>query len=152
MNHQPICPKSILVAGDVMLDDYIFGDIKRISPEAPVPVLHKKSQRCTLGGAANVAANLIAAGQTVSVMSMIGHDAEGQEIIRLFNEQSINIDLVITDNRCTTVKTRFIATNNQQVIRVDNEDTQDLSEERCATLLHELEGVIHRFDLIILSD
>lgn len=152
MNPQPICPKSILVAGDVMLDDYIFGDIKRISPEAPVPVLHKKTQRSTLGGAANVAANLMAAGQEVAVMSMIGHDAEGQEILRLFGEQSVNVDLVITDNRCTTVKTRFIATNNQQVIRVDNEDTRDLSEEPCIALLQKLADVIDRFDLIVLSD
>ena len=152
MNVNQLKTKSILVAGDVMLDNYFLGDIKRISPEAPVPVFLKKGERSTLGGAANVAANLIAAGQKVSVLSMVGNDEKGREILDLFNGQSIGTDLIIIEQRCTTVKTRFLAGNNQQVIRLDIEDTYDLSDETCDTLLKKLESSIDQFDLILLSD
>ncbi len=70
--------KKILVIGDVMLDMYYSGDVKRISPEAPVPVFRKKAERFVLGGAANVASNLIAAGQTVSILTIIGDDDMGK--------------------------------------------------------------------------
>ena len=152
MPNSILLPKNILVAGDVMLDNYLLGDIKRISPEAPVPVFNKKNEKSTLGGAANVAANLIAAGQRVSVLSMVGNDEKGQIILALFQAKSINTDLVIVDDRCSTVKTRFLAGNNQQVLRLDIEDTHDLSDEKCLSLLSKLNSVIDQFDLIILSD
>ena len=86
--------KSILVIGDVMLDNYYVGDIKRISPEAPVPVFRKRTERSVLGGAANVAANLVAANQKVTMMSIIGNDDNGRKLLAYFKEKRINTDLV----------------------------------------------------------
>jgi len=144
--------KNILVVGDVMLDTYFDGDVKRISPEAPVPVFKKHSERSVLGGAANVAANLVAADQNVFMMTMIGKDENGQKIKGLFQEKGINTDLILSLNRNTTVKTRFLATNNQQVLRLDVEDTDDLKKEDCQLLLQQFEDHIHLFDLILISD
>lgn len=144
--------KKILVIGDVMLDTYYNGDIKRISPEAPVPVFRKKSERSVLGGAANVAANLVAAGQNVSMMAMVGNDENANKLRTLFQESGVNTDLIISLNRRTTEKTRFLANNNQQVMRLDVEDTEALGEEDCKKMLLELAANIDNFDLILLSD
>lgn len=144
--------KHILVIGDVMLDTYFTGDVKRISPEAPVPVFKKKSEHCVLGGAANVAANLVAAGQKVTMMAMVGNDDTGARLRAIFNEQGVDTSLVISLNRCTTEKTRFLASNNQQVLRLDVEDTYPLSYAECERMLKALDEQIDRFDLILLSD
>lgn len=144
--------KKILVIGDVMLDTYYNGDIKRISPEAPVPVFRKNSERSVLGGAANVAANLVAAGQNVSMMAMVGNDENANKLRTLFQESGVNTDLIISLNRRTTEKTRFLANNNQQVMRLDVEDTEALGEEDCKKMLLELSTNIDNFDLILLSD
>ena len=119
--------KNILVIGDVMIDTYYSGDVKRISPEAPVPVFRKKAERSVLGGAANVAANLVAARQNVSVMAMVGNDDNANKLKDIFEKSGINTKLVISLNRKTTEKTRFLASNNQQVLRLDVEDTAPLS-------------------------
>lgn len=144
--------KNILVIGDVMLDTYFTGDVKRISPEAPVPVFRKKKERSVLGGAANVAANLIAAGQNVSMMAMVGNDETGERLKLIFQEQGIDTSLVISLNRCTTEKIRFLASNNQQVLRLDVEDTFPLETDDCEKMLTALDEQIDRFDLILLSD
>lgn len=144
--------KTILVVGDIMLDNYYTGDIKRISPEAPVPVFRKKSERCVLGGAANVAANLIAAEQNVSILSIIGEDECGHTLLDLFNEKGVKTDLMEVTSRQTTQKTRFLAGNNQQVLRLDVEDTTPISKETCDKLLNRLKSCVNMFDLIILSD
>lgn len=144
--------KSILVVGDVMLDKYFMGDIKRISPEAPVPVFRKKSERSVLGGAANVAANLIAANQKVSMMSIIGEDENGELLLRYFEEKGVNTNLIEKTKRSTTIKTRVLASNNQQVLRLDVEDTEPISKEVCDKMLAKLEEEIDSFHLILLSD
>ncbi len=147
-----IVSKNILVIGDVMLDTYYTGDVKRISPEAPVPVFRKKTERSVLGGAANVAANLVAAGQNVSMMSMIGNDEVGEKLKKIFEEQGINTDLIIPLERHTTEKTRFLAANNQQVLRLDVEDIDPLSTSDCEKMIKKLEDRIDGFDLILISD
>ena len=144
--------KNILVIGDVMLDTYFTGDVKRISPEAPVPVFRKKFERSVLGGAANVAANLIAAGQTVSVMAIVGFDSTWEKIKKLFDEQNINTELILQLERPTTEKTRFLAANNQQVIRLDVEETDPLSENDCKKFINALDQKIDQFDLVLVSD
>lgn len=144
--------KHILVIGDVMLDTYFTGDVKRISPEAPVPVFRKKKERSVLGGAANVAANLISAGQRVSVMAVVGKDKTADRLKQRFLDQGIDISLLFTLDRSTTEKTRFLAANNQQVLRLDVEDTTPLSEEDCDKMLQALDRQIDQFDLILLSD
>lgn len=150
LNH--IKNKRILVIGDVMLDTYYNGEVKRISPEAPVPVFNLKSERSVLGGAANVAANLIAADQQVSMMAIIGKDDTGEKLKGLFESQGIDKSLILPLNRRTTVKTRFLASNNQQVLRLDVEDTTNINADECHYLLKLLEERIEKFDLIILSD
>ncbi len=135
-----------------MLDDYCMGDIKRISPEAPVPVFRKKTERSVLGGAANVAANLVAANQKVSMMSIIGNDDSGRRLLEYFKEKGINTDLVQILDRNTTVKTRFLASNNQQVLRLDVEDTSPIPENICKEMLNRLEGEIDSYHFILLSD
>ena len=143
----------ILVVGDIMLDTYFTGDIKRISPEAPVPVFKKAKERSVLGGAANVAANLNAAEQDVSIMSIIGDDSIGDELSEKLGRMGISSDLLVRlDDRSTTVKTRFLAGNNQQVIRMDVEDASPISAELCEKMLSMLREKIKTFDLILLSD
>ena len=143
---------NILVVGDVMIDTYYCGDVKRISPEAPVPVFRKKAERSVLGGAANVAANLISAGQSVSMMAIIGNDTNGIRLKEHFISQGVNTDFIMTLNRKTTEKTRFLASNNQQVLRLDVEDTDPLSDNVCDIMLDSLKKRIDSFDLILLSD
>lgn len=144
--------KYILVVGDVMLDKYYVGDVRRISPEAPVPVFRKKSERCVLGGAANVAANLVAANQQVSVMSIVGDDSNGETMRHLFEDMNIDASLVSCLQRSTTIKTRFLADNNQQILRLDVEDTDAITKQECAELLHQLQERINEFELVLMSD
>lgn len=135
-----------------MIDTYYSGDVKRISPEAPVPVFRKEKERKVLGGAANVAANLVAAGQNVSVMAIVGNDSNAEKLKNIFRDNSINTDLIISLNRKTTEKTRFLASNNQQVLRLDVEDTTPLSSNDCSVMLEKLAKIIRKFDLVLLSD
>lgn len=144
--------RHILVVGDVMLDNYYVGDVRRISPEAPVPVFRKRSERSVLGGAANVAANLVAANQQTSMMSIIGRDANGKTMMQLFENLGINADLVINLQRSTTIKTRFLADNNQQLMRLDVEDTDPITKTESNKILKKLQKVIDKFDLILMSD
>lgn len=144
--------KKILVIGDVMLDTYYSGDVNRISPEAPVPVFRKRNERSVLGGAANVAANLVAANQNVTMMTLIGRDENGERMLELFHGQGIHTELVFRGDRHTTTKTRFIASNNQQVLRLDEEDTFALSDEECSEMLAVFRAHVEEYDLIVFSD
>lgn len=144
--------KNILVIGDVMLDVYYMGEVKRISPEAPVPIFKKRYEKKVLGGAANVAANLVAANQKVSIMTIIGDDNDGKTLKQSFSELSINTDFILKGKRRTTVKTRFIASNNQQVMRLDVEENESITLEECSILLSLLKTKIKEYDLIVISD
>lgn len=118
---------SVLVVGDVMLDAYLWGRVDRISPEAPVPVVQVTERSARLGGAANVALNLQALGATPIVVSTIGNDQAGDDLTRCFREHALDqTGLVRSPVRRTTVKTRVIS-GHQHVVRVDEEDTQDLA-------------------------
>lgn len=144
--------KNILVVGDIMLDVYYAGDVERISPEAPVPVFKKKSERYVLGGAANVCANLIAAGQNVALLAVAGNDRGGRALKGLLCEKGIDDTLVVYGVKPTTVKTRFLAAGNQQVLRLDVEDTTPLDQENTRKLLTKLEGRVASFDIVVISD
>ena len=145
--------KKVLVVGDIMLDKYFFGEARRLSPEAPVPVLRKKRETTVLGGAANVARNLVRAKQDVSIMSVIGNDAEGKILKNILEESNINTDLLILDkSRATTVKTRMIGPNNAQMLRLDVEDTTPISGEIFDKMIKLYEKEINKFDIIIISD
>ena len=144
--------KNILVIGDVMLDTYYTGEVRRISPEAPVPVFRKLGDWSVPGGAANVAANLAAANQSVSVLSITGEDEAGERLRNHLSDMGVACDMVLPRKACTTEKIRFIAENNQQVMRLDNEVIDGISDEVCAELLCLLEARVDEFDIVVLSD
>lgn len=144
--------KNILVIGDVMLDTYYTGEVRRISPEAPVPVFRKLSERSVPGGAANVAANLAAANQAVSILSVIGEDAAGEQLKTHLSQMGIHTEMLFPLKECTTEKVRFIAENNQQVMRLDNESQNEIDNDVGARMLGALTERIDDFDIIVLSD
>lgn len=144
--------KRILVLGDVMLDEFIWGRVRRISPEAPVPVVEVTKQTLALGGAGNVASNLVAMGATATAVGVIGDDSDADRLRAVFRELGVASDQLITDaTRPTTVKTRIVA-HNQQVVRADRESRSPVStviEERIIeSFLAELEFA----DAVVVSD
>ena len=145
--------KKILVIGDVMIDSYYFGSSDRISPEAPTPILLEKYSKKILGGAANVAVNLASANQEVSILSVIGDDNNGEEMLRILKEKNIDNSLVIKDSdRCTIVKNRFIGQNNIQMFRFDQEINTPISDKIFEKIYKTLEKEIEKFDILIISD
>ena len=119
----------ILVVGDLILDEYIWGSVNRVSPEAPVPVLESKSENMALGGAANVANNLIALGCEVYIVGAIGQDEKGDRLLKLIQERGIQTEGIYRFvYRPTTSKIRVIA-HSQQILRIDKEDNRPITEE-----------------------
>ena len=115
----------ILIVGDVMLDRYLTGTVSRISPEAPVPVVLQRTTDDRLGGAANVALNIHALGATPILCSVVGEDADGRALERMLPAAGMTTEgLIFSETRKTTVKTRVLG-NNQQMLRIDQEDDHD---------------------------
>ncbi len=143
----------ILVVGDFMLDSYWLGSVSRISPEAPVPVFQKRSKRSVVGGAANVVANLLAAGKIVIAASVIGKDSIGAELSSLLDNIGCDCSLLQqSEKRRTTEKTRILAQNNQQLLRIDDEEIVWLSEEEENRFIEGISNNISDVSAIILSD
>lgn len=144
----------VLVIGDVMLDHYLFGQIHRISPEAPVPIVDIEYEESRLGGAANVALNLIELGAKPTLMSVLGDDKGGKTIFDLLKKHHIHHDYIITSqSRTTAIKTR-IFDDERQVVRFDKEDDSDLSSELEGQLISDFNELIKstKFHAIILQD
>ena len=121
--------QEVLIVGDVMLDRYLTGSVSRISPEAPVPVVLHRGTENRLGGAANVALNVRALGGVPVLCSLVGRDEDGEIFRHLLPAHDITAEgIVASTGRCTTVKMRVLG-NNQQMIRIDREDTHDLTSE-----------------------
>jgi len=117
----------VVVVGDVMLDNYWWGEVERISPEAPVPVVALQRRESRLGGAANVALNCKALGAKVTLASVIGEDREGADLLQLVADAGMSSDLVMrSKHRSTTTKTRVLS-RNQQMMRLDDESSEDLN-------------------------
>ena len=143
----------ILVIGDVMLDVYLFGTILRISPEAPVPIFNKVAEKYTLGGAANVASNLVAAGQVVTMATTLGQDENGKILKELLKENGIDSSFVYIDkDRPTITKTRLLGQNNQQVMRIDEEEIKDVGKDIQDKILLAVKSNINQFDVVVISD
>lgn len=142
----------VLVLGDLMLDRYVWGDVERISPEAPVPVVRVDRESRMLGGAGNVARNLASLGAQVEVAAVVGDDDAAAELERLFIDWKIDPGgLVIEPGRPTTQKTRVIA-RAQQVVRFDRESEQPVSASSRARLLESLRSRASRFQGVIVQD
>ncbi len=143
----------ILVVGDVILDEYLWGLANRLSPEAPVPVLEVKRKTYLLGGAANVANNIAAMGAKAMLCGVIGDDLYSNVVLDLLKNNKVNTDFIIKDKtRPTTVKTRLIAQNNRHLARVDSESLDLISDDISKQIFGYVEKVIDDIDLIILSD
>jgi len=142
----------ILVVGDVMLDRFIWGDVSRISPEAPVPVVVVDQETFLLGGAANVVNNIHSLGGKASLCGVIGDDEMGQKVIQRLGEMGIERSGVSIElGRQTTVKTRIIA-HHQQLVRIDRETTQHPKVSTLRSLSDYLKRSIKNYDGVILSD
>ena len=143
--------KTVYILGDIMLDRYLFGTVERISPEAPVPVVHITEEKRLLGGAANVAKNIVSLGGKAHLISICGNDAEGVIIQDLLQKESIVSDLEVVDYRPTTIKTRVIS-QNQQIVRFDKEEFTEIQNETTKKLLARLFKDVSDGSVIILSD
>ena len=147
--HAAACKSRVLIVGDVMLDRYWFGDVHRISPEAPVPVVKVERSEERLGGAANVARNAAALGAQTTLLSVVGDDEAGQTIKRLLEASGIRTTLHVDSAFKTTIKLRVIG-RQQQLLRIDFEETP--SHEVLTGKLEEFKRLLADTDVVILSD
>lgn len=142
----------ILVLGDLVLDEYIWGDVQRISPEAPVPVVWARERSYVLGGAANVASNIRSLGARVCLCGVAGRDKNAEILLSQLRKQGITQKgIFLVNKRHTTVKTRIVA-GHQQVVRLDWEHTDPLLKSTNAKLYEFIEKNISRFHAIIIED
>ena len=142
----------ILVIGDLMIDHYLWGKCERISPEAPVQVVAIEKETSVLGGAGNVVHNLSALGARIDVLSVIGNDSNADELRSLMHQIDISDDfLIVQDHRSTSKKSRIIASQ-QQVVRYDQESTEDISDEVQDKIFKTFKKHISHYDIVLLSD
>ncbi len=142
----------LLVIGDLMLDEYLWGEVDRISPEAPVQVVTIQKEDFTLGGAGNVVNNAVALGAKVFTAGVIGTGRNGQVLLERFNELGVDTSLIIQEpDRATTQKTRIIAAN-QHVLRIDRETKQDISGPTLEKMIRLIENKMPDIDVVLISD
>jgi len=151
----PVVPRAritaarVLVVGDVMLDRYWFGDVNRISPEAPVPVVHVQRKEDRLGGAANVARNAAALGAQAGLLCVVGHDEPGERVVELLGESKVAAHLERDPELLTTIKLRVLS-RQQQLLRVDFENTP--THEVLHACLARFADLLPQHDVILMSD
>lgn len=146
--------RNIVVLGDVMLDEFIWGDVTRISPEAPVPVVDIRRESTHLGGAANVLANLLALGAKASVIGVVGDDFAGERIRSSVRDKSAaQVDglLILDTSRPTTIKTRIIA-QNQMVVRADREHRSPVDQKTEDLIISAVKAAVEGAHALIVSD
>jgi D-beta-D-heptose 7-phosphate kinase/D-beta-D-heptose 1-phosphate adenosyltransferase len=144
--------RRVVVVGDLMIDEWIWGDVSRISPEAPVPVVAVRDHSFTLGGAGNVANNLRALGARVAFVGGVGDDAEGARLRAMFDDLGVDgHGLVTLGDRPTTRKTRVVA-HSQQVVRADWESTAPLRDDDRALVARQVALAVREADAVVLSD
>lgn len=142
----------IMVIGDSMLDEYVWGDVHRISPEAPVPVVRVESRSQRLGGAANVVQNLKSLGVTPHLLSICGDDDTGILLrTKVVQSGCSDAGLLVSPHRASTIKTRIMA-RHQQIVRVDSETSSDLTKEESDMLWEQFAGLLSQVDGVIISD
>jgi rfaE bifunctional protein kinase chain/domain len=159
MNHfnqlfEGFATTKIGVVGDIMLDTYWWGSVDRISPEAPVPIVSLQRKETRVGGAANVALNLRALGAPTTLFAVVGMDAEAKELNALLKSEGINTEYVHSSAfRVTTNKVRIMG-RNQQMMRLDHENTHDINEAESKALLDNFYAYVEKEQpaLIILED
>ena len=146
--------KNILIIGDVMLDSYYWGNVNRISPEAPVPIVSINKKEKRIGGAANVALNIKKLGANPIICSVIGDDNNGKEFIKRLDINNINSNYIVVDKtRPTTTKTRIIS-NSQQIVRIDEEKEEQISNRIEQEIILKINNIINKTEInaIIFED
>jgi len=144
--------QNVLIIGDVMIDSYVWGDVERISPEAPVPVLHTTKKEKRLGGAANVAKNIQALGASPFLCSVIGDDSDAFDFIKILEQRKIRTGGIIrSKKRQTTVKERLLS-GSQHMLRVDSEHLHEIDREDEKKLLGKIEEFIPDVEVVIIED
>lgn len=144
--------RCLIVLGDLMLDEFIWGEVRRISPEAPVPVVEVKRETWHLGGAGNVVANLLELGARAVPLGVVGADEGGRLLLQRFTEDGADISGIITDTaRPTTRKTRIVA-HSQQMVRADREDRAPIKPEIEAQMIAAFDAALAGGDALIISD
>jgi D-beta-D-heptose 7-phosphate kinase/D-beta-D-heptose 1-phosphate adenosyltransferase len=142
----------VMVIGDMILDEYVWGDVARISPEAPVPVVDVTSETKRLGGATNVLNNINSLGGKCIICGVVGDDEYGGHLLDRINELGISTEGIIVDNtRQTSIKTRVVA-RNQQVVRYDRETKRPIDQAIMKRLLKSIENNLNNINAIIISD
>jgi D-glycero-beta-D-manno-heptose-7-phosphate kinase len=142
----------ILVVGDIIMDEYIWGHVTRISPEAPVPVVDVEQETKMLGGAANVIRNMATLGAKPTLCGVVGDDATGDEIISALSHMGLTSDGVVRESgRPTSIKTRIVA-HNQQVVRFDRESRAEVRPHSIQQILSFVGNHLDTFDAIVVSD
>ena len=141
----------VLVIGDLMLDEFIWGKVSRISPEAPVPVVWVQSDSVMPGGAANVANNIRALGGRVSLVGVVGHDRWGDTLLKDLASRKMGVRGIVRISRPTTVKTRVIA-HHQQVVRVDREQVEPFAPKVTEQLIAAVTKQLPEVDAVIIED
>jgi D-beta-D-heptose 7-phosphate kinase/D-beta-D-heptose 1-phosphate adenosyltransferase len=143
--------KRIAVVGDAMLDVYLRGEVDRISPEAPVPVVRVRERKLALGGAANVANNIVTIGAVCDLVAAVGGDTAGATLRDMLKQVRTDTRSLVSVSRPTTTKTRVLA-RSQQLVRYDEEDDSDLSGDESRRLISSLELAIEQADALVLED
>lgn len=142
----------VLVVGDLMIDEYLWGNSDRVSAEAPVPVVLINSETSTLGGAGNVVKNLVSLGAVVDILSVISDDGVSKEMVKLLVDLKVSTqNLIVEPNRVQSKKTRVIAAK-QQVLRYDKEIIKDISLRSQKKLLDKFSKIMGKYDIVLLSD
>ena len=142
----------VLVVGDVIMDRYVFGEVKRISPEAPIPVLNVDQAELRLGGAGNVAANLRAMGAAVSIASVVGSDSWGEDLAALLVEAGVDVTGLVTDEDRPTVRKSRLMSGVQQILRVDWEESAAVEGDAAAAIRAHAAALLEGVDAVVLSD
>ena len=142
----------ILVIGDVMLDRYVMGEVSRISPEAPVPVLSVTDERSVAGGAANVALNVSSLGAKVESVGWFGKDERGDELIDILQSENIEVDSAFRFSTAPTISKSRVTASNQQICRVDRESSSDQYNPKIAEIDELLQTKLKFADAVIVSD
>jgi D-glycero-beta-D-manno-heptose-7-phosphate kinase len=143
--------KRIVVLGDVMLDEFVWGDVTRISPEAPVPVVDVRRESIHLGGAANVLANLVALGTSGTVVGVVGNDLAGERLSSSLANLNNGVSLIVDETRPSTTKTRIVA-HNQLVVRADRESRAPVSGHIEDQIIATLRNALANADAFVVSD
>ncbi len=142
----------VLIVGDVMIDSYLWGNVERISPEAPVPVVNVKRRDKRLGGAANVAVNIQAMGAIPILCSIIGQDVDGDDFLQLIHEQGIPAEGILrSEHRITTIKHRILS-GHQHMLRVDSEINSPIGREDQRALLQRIQEILPQCSVVIFED